>query len=215
MKPYAVAQAHQKGGAGKTTTTINLAVKLMDKYPVTVLDLDPQKQTTKFNQSRAEKNLPTFNMVEINNEDDLLNQLQKPELTLIDLGGYDSELSRTALLYTDLVVTPLSDSDLELDGLLEFKKIMDKIIEQQKEIECKILVTRIHHNDTNTRKALVEFTDGLDNFSVFETVIPTNVKYKNPISTGKAIFEKTSGTPAIIFNKFAQEVIEKIEQGQN
>lgn len=209
MKPYAIALAHQKGGVGKSTTVINLAVELTKTFKTTVLDLDPQQHTTKFN-NRREK---PFTIRKINNEKDLINQLQKKELTLIDLGGYDSELARTTLLYTDLVIIPLADSDFEMDGLLDFQKIMNEILSKQKEIQCKILVNRVHHADKATRKALVGFTDALDNFSVFKTVIKQNALYKNTLRSGKSITELSSGTPAIDFNSFTQEVIEEINKG--
>ena len=47
VKPRIVAVANQKGGVGKTTTTISLGATLAAyEHPTLVVDLDPQSNTT-------------------------------------------------------------------------------------------------------------------------------------------------------------------------
>lgn len=215
LKLQVISVAHQKGGVGKTTTLVNLAVELSKVFDkVTVIDLDPQKQTIKFNQNRPEEK--RFIIKQIKDDKELIDHIRNDTgLTLIDLGGYDSKLGRTVLYLSDLVITPLSDSDFELDGLIEFKKIMDQILEKQNNILVKLLINRTHPNDKKTHRTIKEKIQNIKNFDIYETTIPANVKYRDMITTGKSIIEKSSGTPAIIFQKFLDEVINDIKGNTN
>jgi chromosome partitioning protein len=56
MPPFVIAFISQKGGTGKTTTALTLAVAAhQDGKAVLILDLDPQANMTGWHQSRADK----------------------------------------------------------------------------------------------------------------------------------------------------------------
>ncbi len=206
--PFVIVLAHKKGGVGKSSIVFNLAVEFHKRnYPLSVIDLDSQKQTTKFNNRRENQ----FNIEDVSNADQLVEFLKKDKgLTIIDLGGYDSDLSRTTLLLADMVIIPLSDSDNELDGLMEFKKIMADIQARQSGIDCNVLVTRVHHADSSTHKALKGFVDGIDGFDIFDTVLRTRKEYKRMLGTGKSVTEQTKGSGSIELLKLIDEIEVKI-----
>lgn len=206
--PMVITIAHQKGGVGKSTTTANLAVRLSKDFNITVIDADPQQHTKKFNDKRDQP----FKVLSPKTSNDLISMIKENKgLTLIDLGGYDSELGRTALFLSEWVFIPVSDSSYELDGLLTFEEKMSKIVKENEDIQCRVLVNRVHHSDKATHKALKSFLEGIKNFEAFETVIPVNKNYKDMLAKGKSITELTSGTPGIIFEKFYNEVINTIK----
>ncbi len=56
--------ANEKGGSGKSTLCLNLAVQLLkDNKEVVVLDTDSQKSMETFATIRAEKERPTFSLL--------------------------------------------------------------------------------------------------------------------------------------------------------
>lgn len=206
-KPFVIVIGHKKGGVGKTSTTCNIATELSKSNEVTVIDLDSQKQFTKFNNNRERK----INIKEVNSSDELVKFLKADDgLTIIDLGGYDSELARTTLLLSDLIIVPLSDSSNDIDGLIEYRTILEELREHMFVFNVKLLVNRVHHSDKATYKALKEFTADMDGFDVFDTVIRTRKEYKTILSSGKSVSEQTKGTGAIEIAKLIKEIEELI-----
>jgi len=209
METKVITFAHKKGGTGKTSNCINAAVELSKEFDTIVVDLDSLKQTTKFNNRRSKP----FNQVEISDHKGFIELIKNTQgegkLIIVDLGGYDSDLSRYVLLLTDLIIIPLSKSDNDLDGLVEFSSIMQEVIEtQDTDIKCKILVNRVHHADTKTHKLLKDSLSApaFKKFDIFDTVIRENRYYGEMLGTGKAITEHTSGTPAILVNNLIKEI---------
>lgn len=136
---------NEKGGSGKSTTAIHLAVGLMQAgLSVATVDLDGRQGTlTRFWAARrqygeaANKGLlhpdhETFpprdtSSVEQDAEDlaelnEILERLSlKHDVVLIDTPGSDTPLSRAAHGEADTLVTPLNDSFVDLDviGIVE------------------------------------------------------------------------------------------------
>ena len=120
---FIIVVAHQKGGVGKSTIASNLAVDLAKIYDVDVLDLDMQKSLSYFNTLRNDSAKLNIKYAKSFKEGAaIINNNQK--LLIIDVGGFDSDLNRAAILGADLVITPVSDSTIELVGLLAFKNII-------------------------------------------------------------------------------------------
>ncbi len=205
--PFVIVVAHKKGGVGKTSTVCNIATELSKMIDLTVIDLDSQKQFTKFNNKRVDK----INTKDINDSKELITFLKADkDLTIIDLGGYDSELARTTILLSDMIIVPLSDSSNDIDGLVEFVSIIDTLKKSQPNLKVKLLVNRVHHSDKATHKALKNFISGKDGFDIFDTVIRSRKEYKTMLSSGKSVSEQTKGTGAIEIAKLIKEIEELI-----
>ena len=149
---------HQKGGVGKSTISWNLALMLSKFYKgikkIVVVDLDSQKTITTLNNIRrtSTKRIP-LEIVELSTKEELISYIKNDSeevLTIIDTGGFDSEINRLAAILSDIVINPVSDEPLELMGLKRYQEILKDMNENIKEkIKPFIIFNKIKHNTKN------------------------------------------------------------------
>lgn len=121
-----IAAAHNKGGTGKTTSSVHLIGEL---HPDDVIDIDIHKGISVLNRLRPDGNkwpVSTFT-----NLKELMNYIQQRDeagkLVYVDCGGFDSELTRSVVAVADLVIVPANDSPTELIGLASFDHVLADI----------------------------------------------------------------------------------------
>jgi len=102
-----VAVTNQKGGAGKTTTTMNLAAIAAENSRVLVVDVDPQQSTTWW-ASTAEDNLP-FDFAADTDATNLSRLRTLPfDVIFVDTPGNltDSKILASVLSVADFAIVP-------------------------------------------------------------------------------------------------------------
>lgn len=121
--------ANEKGGTGKSTTAVHIAVALSYLGArVTMLDLDPRQRTTHrylenrvTTMSKRKINLPTpaCEVFKGRSEQALLIAMARLEkdtdFLIIDNPGRDDPFARAAVENADTLVTPLNDSFVDFD----------------------------------------------------------------------------------------------------
>lgn len=189
-KPYTIVIAHQKGGVGKSTIATNLAVELSKKCDLYVVDLDIQKSTSYFNSLRKKSGMKEFNVVDVDSVSSLKNLINKNnDVLLIDVGGFDSDINRVAILGADLLITPVGDSGIELIGLLAFRNILREIREHRKDLIAYILLNKIHPSATTSLGSLNDFISENKEFGKLNSVLRDRVEYKKAFDSGKSVVE--------------------------
>jgi len=183
--------AHQKGGVGKSTVALNLAVELNRKYNLKVIDLDYQKSITIFNETRREKKLKPLNIVHIKTQKELIEFLKNNTgLILIDSGGFDSDLNRIAIIGADLIITPVSSNLIEVYGLEAFKKILSELKEVEPDIKSHILLNNIDPKATKSIRELRKYIQKNEEyFSLFDTVLRRRADFAKSFEMGKSVVE--------------------------
>lgn len=191
-KPLIITVAHQKGGVGKSTLAVNLAISLQKiiGQDLKLVDLDMQQSLTTFNKRRIRsggKELPVETVATI---EALKKVLKTSAVTIIDVGGFDADINRVAIAAADVIITPVSDSAIELDGLQRFRsKIMTKIREIKPDLKATILLNRVHPFAGKSLEELYEYARSRDEFNIFETIIRDRSEFKKSFEVGQGVEE--------------------------
>ena len=128
-RPHRIVFANEKGGTGKSTTAVHVAVALAYRGArVAAIDLDPRQRTLfRYFENRAETcqrrgiELPTarFDVFEggsVEEMEALAGSLgQGCDFLVFDTPGRDDPLARHAATEADTLVTPLNDSFVDFD----------------------------------------------------------------------------------------------------
>lgn len=129
MSPHRIVFANEKGGTGKSTTAVHVAIALAYQgAKVAAIDLDPRQRTLfRYFENRAdterrrEISLPgarfcVFNESTIEDFDALVEEIgEGQDFVIFDTPGRDDEFARHAATRADTLVTPLNDSFVDFD----------------------------------------------------------------------------------------------------
>jgi chromosome partitioning protein len=127
--PHRIVFANEKGGTGKSTTAVHVAIALAYQGArVAVIDLDPRQRTLhRYLENRAETQrrraiaLPTASFAVFQGETVEELEVLAAELSedhdflLFDTPGRDDPFARNAATTADTLVTPLNDSFVDFD----------------------------------------------------------------------------------------------------
>lgn len=176
--------AHTKGGVGKSLISWHLAVEIGKKAKL--VDLDFQKTLVFANSLREQNGQKPLMIDSVNSEDELINSLEDDNFkyTIVDVGGFDSDLNRMAIYAADLVIVPASEKITELAGLSRFEQIVKDIEEKTEEkINCYVLENNINHNVKNLT-LLNEFIENSNIFQKFSTRLCARADYYKALEDG-------------------------------
>lgn len=196
MKDKIISVAHDKGGVGKTTIATNIIVQLLQEHEsISVIDLDPKKHLSLFLKRRKDEKIKLLTYQGTKELKELLEN--NKGILVIDVGGMDTDQTRTAIVYSDKVITPLADSQIELDGLMMFKKVILSLQKVRADLRVSVLLNRIHPNTNKSIAELREFIAAQsDVFSIFDTVVRDRAAFKTAYGEGKGVYEISNADKA-------------------
>ena len=203
--------SHQKGGVGKSTVALNIAIELAKEYNVGVIDLDHQRSMTIFQGIREDRNNKTMNVLLVESNEQLMETMNTYQgILIIDSGGFDSDLNRIAMLGSDMIITPVSNSLIELYGLEKFKLTLNELKELNPEIKAHILLNNISPSATTLVAELKDYMMGDDKFEVISGIMRQRVDYRKSFELGKSVVEMNSNSKAAQEIKMIIKDIKKI-----
>ncbi len=211
--------SHQKGGTGKSTISFHIVQAFKNKgYSVQLLDLDNQNSCIDANNLR---DLPFDYVTSIATEKELvkaIEEVKKNEIIIIDSGGFDSSLTRIAIMGADINITPVADKAFELLAVINKYSVILEEIEAATDEETKtyILLNKIHIFAKNFDH-LHEMIGNQKRMQILNTIIRDRAVYDKSIWEGSTVQEahtlKGHEDASYEINKLAEELITIYEKG--
>lgn len=181
--------AHTKGGVGKSTIATNLAIEMH----ADLLDLDTQNSSIGFSQLGPKRDTKFIRGQNLQKTDlrflSAYKESREKNL-IIDSGGYDSDIVRLLLINSDLVITPVAASQVELMGLQNFDKVIHAAKQVTDNINAYVLfnrVTRFQKNDLTLFKEYI--LSDITDYKILDTQIGDRKAYKDAFAAGVSVCE--------------------------
>ncbi len=178
-----IALLQQKGGSGKTTTSVNLAGGLRELgYKVLITDMDKDKPDAWSWAAKSDSMKSIAIQLDEKQAREEISKLKMQyDFIIIDTPPNFQTAALKAALLADLVVIPTAPSGMDLSGLLEAKELA-----QTADRPYRLLANRLIKNTMMGRSLLQVLAD---DGHAFETHIPQSVKFIEAEAQGLYIGE--------------------------
>lgn len=182
--------AHTKGGVGKSTLATNLAVELT----LPILDLDMQRSSFYFNKIRKDYGFPEMKVFYAQSDEEMqfLEEYKgnKKRHIIVDSGGMDNNLHRLAILYADIILTPIGLSQIELLGLQNFYYILEEANDNSILDKEYVILNQINSRSKKEIDGIKELIKEEFGLKVLDSMISSRKIFKDAFSEGKSVVEK-------------------------
>ncbi len=183
----------EKGGVGKTTTAVNLAVCLaVDGRDVALVDIDQRPQSANWAAIR-DKELPKIAIHKASGDVfDFLKDLEnRYDVIIVDAGGFDSAELRSSILAASKLVVPTKASQLDAWALSSMDTMISDAKKFNKALKVYSLITVVAPNPKVKEAEDIE-TKILEK-PTLTNLIPTYIYdrkiYRDAIIEGKGVIE--------------------------
>lgn len=181
-----IALVGNKGGAGKTTLTINLAAMLSDSNRVVILDADPQQSSLQW-RDIADSH-PSLKVVEaVEGVGDVLNGIRHQyEYYLIDCPpSVHSIQMQQALRVADLALVPVQPSPLDIWATVHIEEEIEQSRLDNPELNALLVINQLEPR-TKLSKIMRRAMDELS-LPAADTAIRRRAAYRNSFLEGRTV----------------------------
>ncbi len=183
----------EKGGVGKSTLAMNLAVWFASKgKDVVILDADRQSTSANWAQDRAETDKVKIACVrQYDNLKPTIKDLDgRYNIVIIDCQGRISQEIRTGLLMANAVIVPFKPSQLDLDTLPSMLEVIGEAQDFNTTLQSYAVMTMCptnpHMSEVNQTKDFFSFHPSI---TLLNHVIHERKTYRDAAGSGLGVIE--------------------------
>ena len=185
----------EKGGPGKTTIAVNLAVaRALDGHDVLLVDTDLQGSASDWISARDGSGvLPRISSVQKFGKGlarELEDLAERYGDIIVDAGGRDSVELRAAMTKADIMVAPIQASSFDLWTLRRLDELVRQAQGFNEKLRVIILISRASTNTfiSDTRDA-ADLVSEYENFSLAYHPIRERISFRRSVGQGMGIIE--------------------------
>ena len=178
--------SHTKGGVGKTMIATNLSNSLV----APIVDLAIQQSSSRFFQLREQEGL---NRLPVYTEltEELIAEYKgnKKKHLIIDSGGMDYNSILQGLIVSDMIISPVAISQVEIFGLQDFNELLNSAGEVIDRNKTFVLLNNVKKQAKKEIQHIKELISSEFDFVLLNTILGTRKAYKDAYSFGKSVVE--------------------------
>ena len=183
-----IAVVGNKGGAGKTTLSVNLAAGLTRQASIAVVDADPQGSALHWHAiADDERGLPVYEASSqlANQANELLNDF---EYIIIDCPpSVHAPQTSEALRFGDLALIPVQPSPVDLWATVHIEQAVARAHQSNPSLKSMLVINQLESRTTLSRLVRDVLTEIA--LPVANTALRRRAVYRNSALEGKSVFD--------------------------
>lgn len=207
---------NQKGGAGKTTLTVNIADNLhLMGARVLLIDSDPQGSSLDWASVRnCEDSFSVVGLPKPTMHKDVKNFDNDYDFILIDGPPRSYDVARSILLASDIVIIPVQPSPYDVWATEETIKLVNECLTFNENMKCAFVINRKITNTNISRDVLEAFANY--DIPVLKTAICQRVIFAELAGQGSSVVRTSlDNIAAIEIKQLTTEIMELINEQKN